>query len=348
MKQRKERVLYFSDMLQIAFFDKSRPSNELKGLVRARIPTGEIEAGNAVHKKFEDNDILERSRIVSLSTARMPYIGLQGHYNKKWFVDAITLPHNSVRRMLSHLFSMTFAVQRLALDMTESDFAKLFAFISHMHCYVRTLLEAEEVILYSLLERKLCKMSDYNPEHALYPVKRGLMKRRIVDLLIDVCNIENGHVPSTEIAVTVQNKVDKFAGLLLDYFVQKEKLLPKLIESSIFGSRERTRLERRLIKFFARLGDEYYFTAILVAPLKNMEVREAFIKTHFPSTKSKALFHIAVREVEDVLFGVAEAFDRAAQKYSKRFSVEEFMSMYGTETDIHDEFGLLEIDEDFI
>lgn len=37
--------------------------------------------------------------------------------------------------------------------------------------------------------------------------------------------------------------------------------------------------------------------------------------------------------MEDILFGVTAAFERASRKYELRFSMDEFLSMYGTESD---------------
>lgn len=331
-------------MIRFALISKPRPSNELRSLQRTPIPLGEIEAGSAAEKKFEDSDILERSRIVSSATLRMPYIGIQGRYNKRWYVDIVTLPHNSVRRILSHLFTMTSAVQRLALDMTPSDFAKLFAFVSQVQLYVRILLEAEEKILYPVVDRKLRKLQDFSPDHPLYPDKRRLTKRRIEDLLSKINTSNDVLTPTTNTAAGIQFKVDKFASCILDYYVHKERVLPKLIATSIAGSRLRTKLEHKLIRFFAQLGDEFYYTALLAAPLRSDEVRQEFVRTHFPGSKKKVSFQSYVRDVEDVFFGVSTAFERALRKYESRFSIDEFLSMYGTEPDLGAELGLLAVD----
>lgn len=332
-------------MFRFVFVGKPRPSNELRALQHTPIPLGEIDAGDAAEKKLEDSDVLERSRIVSSATLRMPYVGAQGQYNKRWYVDVVTLPHNSVRQLLSHLFTMTSAVQRLALDMTLDDFTKLFSFVSQTQRYVRVLFEAEEKILYPLVEQKLRKVQDFGPEHPLHPDKRRLTKRRVVDLMCNI-NISNNATPTTETAIAIQSKVDKFASSILVYYVQKERLLPKLISTSLIGSRLRTKMEQRLIRFFAQLDDEFYYTALLIAPLRSEEVRQEFVRTHFPGKKKKKLFESSVRDVEDVLFGVTAAFERASRKYELRFSMDEFLSMYGTEADHGDESALITVELD--
>lgn len=331
-------------MIRFAFVNKPRPSIELQSLQRPPIPLGEIEAGRAADKSFDNSDVLERSRIASSSTSRMPYIETQGRYNKQWYVDIVTLPHNSVRRILSHLFTTTSAVQRLALDMTPNDFAKLFAFVSQVHLYIRILFEAEEKILYPVVDRKLRKLSSYSPEHPLHPNKRRLTKQRVEDLLSKINTSNNVLAPTKETAALIQNKVDKFASTILDYYVHKERALPKLIATSVIGSRLRAKLEHKLIQFFAQLGDEFYYTALLIAPLRSDEVRQEFIKTHFPGEKKKVSFQSSVRDVEDVFFGVTAAFERAASKYESRFSIGEFLSIYGTEVDVGEELGLFPID----
>lgn len=317
-----------------------KPSEDLRRLKSDQVPSGEIDAGSAVDELHDDEGVLERSRVVGSAEARMPYVGLSGKYNKRWYVDAVTLPHNSMRMLLSKLFAMVTTVNRLALDMSTEDFTKLFAFISQLYRYIRTLLEAEEKILYPVVESGLRRIDGFSITHPLHPLTRAANKERMVSLLValmdegksnnnDTNKSGDDKVNNIQKAAAIQKKLDKFTSELLDYFATKEKLLPPIVAKSMRGMRERNRMERLLIKFFAELGEEYYYSAMLAIPLQMKEVRDDFISRHFKNTKKKELFHVAVRTIEESLFGVANAFERASKKYESRFSMQEFLSHYG-------------------
>lgn len=318
-----------------------KPSEELRRLKSKPVPNGGVDAGSAADMSLDDEGVLERSRVVSSAQARMPYIGMSGKYNKRWYVDVVTLPHNSVRMLLSKLFSMVTAVNRLALDMTKEDFEKLFAYLSQLYRYVSTLLEAEEKILYPNVESGLRHTEGFSEEHALHPVVRKANKKGILALLSHLVGNNDGNTDNVlakitattkgniELATYVQQEVDKFTENLMTYFSVKEKILPRLVATSIRGMRERNRMERLLIKFFADLGEEFHYAAMLAIPLQMKEVRDDFINRHFKNAKRKELFHTAAQDVEESLFGVAKAFDQASKKYESRFSMQEFLSHYG-------------------
>lgn len=307
---------------------KRKPSEHLQSLRSNPIPDGEIQAGNAAEKSLDNADIMNRSRLVTTSPARMPYIGLRGKYNRHWYVDAVTLPHNSIRILLSRLFSIITIVQRLALDMTRDDFAKVFAYIHQFDHYIRVLFEAEEKILYPSVASGLRRVEKYASNHPLHPAARAVMKQGLGTRLIKLHEIQPMDISNIEKASLLQKAVDEFASTLLDYYSAKEKLLPRIVETSVRGSRERTRMERHLIKFFANLDLEFRFSVLLTVPLKTEEVRKEFINRHFSTAKRK-LFNEAEAEVEKSFFSVPKEFEKAAAKYESKFSMDEFLSHYG-------------------
>lgn len=319
-----------------------KPSEQLRSFKSDPIPPGEIDAGNATEKSLDTTDILNRSRLVTTSMARMPYIGLRGKYNRRWYVDAVTLPHNSVRTLLSKLFAIVTTVKRLALDMTESDFQKLFAFSKQFQHYVTVLLEADEKILYPTVEGSLRRLPDYNPAYALHPTNRAATVRELKLQMANIQSIEHKRESNVEKVACLQTCVDAFASQLMEYYNKKERAIPGIVETSVRGSRERTRLERHLLKFFATLGLEFRFAVLLAAPLQTEEVRVQFLNRHF-STAKKKLFKEAEEHVDESFFEVAKAFERAADKYEARFSMNEFLTRYGQ---VEEEEEELDFDDD--
>lgn len=291
----------------------------------------EIEAGNISAMDLDRECILERSRLVSVAPARMPYIGFFGKYNKRWYVDIVALPHNSIRTFISEVFGILTAIHRLALDMTAADFQKLFFFIGEFEKYTRAILAAEEKILYPEVDGSLKKRKAYT-SHILHPTNRAERKLRIGDLLSSLSDPIVMQQPSVAVASKFQVTVDELSRQLLDYFSAKESELPRILARSIRGSKEKNRIEGRLIKYFHELKQEYYYTALLTLPLHSEDVRADFEERHF-SKSARPQFRSAVKNVQDSLIAIPRAFDKAAQTYEARFSMAAFLEHYGKDRD---------------
>ena len=311
-----------------------KPSDSIRRLSSVPIPDGEVEAGKIAEMELElDKEcILERARTVSIAPNRMPYIGLHGRYNKRWYVDIVSLPHNSIRTLISKLFEILVGTHIMCLDMTENDFEKLFAFISEFDCYLRVLLDAEEKILYQEVEGWLKKMADYQ-SHPLHPKNRALTKEKMYCLLDELTDEKLRTTPSVIAADKLQQAADLLSTQLLEYFSLKEKMLPKFLAKSIRGIKEKTRLEGRLIKYFEELSQEFRYTAILMCCLGNDDVRNEFKERHFSKAKRDVLTQ-AADYLEVTLLEVPRAFNRAAKMYEERFSMKTFVENYGTDRDV--------------
>lgn len=276
--------------------------------------------------------ILERSRVVSIAPARMPYISYFGKYNKRWYVDIVSLPHNSVRMFISLLFESLTATHIMALDMTKSDFSQLFSLISHFRLYLSVLLDAEDKILYAELDPILKKRQDYSA-YPLNPSIRNRTRANISSLLCDITHQTLQTTPSIIVAQTLQTKLDALSTELQAYFKPKENDLPRILVKSIRGAKEKTRMEKRLIKYFDGLHQEMFFTALLITPLQNEQVRIDFEQRHFSKHKIQQL-RAEVSRLENTLFSIPKQFDKAARKYESRFSMNAFLENYGTDRDL--------------
>lgn len=316
--------------------DNRLPSKDIQRLSSHTLTPSEIppiQAAQMADQSLElDKEcILERSRVVSIAPARMPYIGLVAKYNKRWYVDIVSLPNNAIRLFISRLFEVITAVHRLVLDMTEDDFDLLFSFIAEFDRFVRVLLEAEDKILYPECDKELKKAADYQ-NHKLNPEVRGNTKVVIYQLLSNITNEDLRLVPAMTVAATLQENVDKLSSRLMEYFVVKEHELPRILCKSMRGHKEKNRLEGRLLKFFDDLDKQFYYTTLLITPLQSEDVRTDFEERHFAKTKREA-FREEVQRVNDTLLSIPKAFDQAAAKYESRFSMQTFLQHYGQNRD---------------
>lgn len=327
------------------------PSTELQQVRSVPLQTGIIEAGTAVQETLDEEAVMMRIRVVSSSQLSRPYLGENSMYNKQWYMDIVTLPHNSIRMLLSKLYSVVNAARQLSIDMTRADYEKFYAFASQVRRYIQVLLEAEEKILYPCVEKKFpTQIERFSDTHMLSRVARQAKKSHIlatltrcIEYIHDRSSIDKQiSAPAVtssmfETMVTleddenrkafsdyVQRMIDRFSPGLLEYFAMKERCIPKILKNSIRGVRERNRAERRLIKFFKDLGDEFYYSAILAMPLQMLEVREDFMRKHFRASQRRNAFLDSVSQVEKTLLGTAEGFEKAAEEYQTRFSFAEY------------------------
>lgn len=332
-----------------------RPSTELQQVRSAPVPIGVIEAGIAMQETLNEEAVMKRMHVVSISQSSRPYLGVNSMYNKQWYVDIVTLPHNSIRMLLSKLYSVMNAARQLSIDMTRADYEKFYAFASQVRRYIQVFLEAEEKILYPCVEKKFpTQIERFSETHMLSRVTRQVKKsnllatlNRAIEYIYNRASVDKQiSAPAMttsmfETTVTleddesrkafsdfVQQMIDQFSSGLLEYFAMKESCIPKILKKSIRGARERNRAERRLMKFFKDLGDEYYYSAILAMPLQMLNVREDFMRRHFRASRRRNAFLDSVAQVERTLLGTAEGFEKAAEEYQNRFSLAEYVGYH--------------------
>lgn len=278
--------------------------------------------------------ILERSRLVSVAPARMPYIGFFGKYNKRWYVDIVALPHNSVRTLISELFALLAAVHRLSLDMTAGDFETLFRFLREFAGYTRAVLGAEERVVWAEVDGALRRRADDYAGHALHPARRAERVRRVGALLDGLMPEALSGVGAVAAAAGLQRTADELARQLLEYFAVEEREVPRYFARSIRGPKDKTRLEGRVIEYFGSLKQEYHYAALLTMHLQNEQVRLDFEQRHFGKAGARGRFRAAARRVRDEIQGIPRAFEAAARRYEARFSVGEFLQHYGKDRDV--------------
>lgn len=310
-----------------------RDTAENSQVLKSSNPVTEIEAEKVASMELDRECILERSRLVSTAPARMPYIGFYGKYNKRWYVDIVALPHNSIRTFISDVFGLLTSVYRLSLDMTERDFHNVFAYLGEFAAYTNAILLAEEKTLYPEVDATLRKRVDFK-KHILHPKKRAERRRIILAMLRSLTCEETIGKPSVTLATLLQNKLDEICFQMFDYFSTKERELPKIMARTFRGPKEKNKMEAKLIKHFEDLNLKYEYTAFLTLPLHTDEVRADFEERHFTKNE-KVLFGNAVQHMKEVVMSTPKAFDVAAQAYENRFSMAAFLEHYGKDKEVN-------------
>jgi hypothetical protein len=296
----------------------------------------EIQAAKVAEMQLDDECILERSRVVSIAPARMPFVGLKGRYNKRWYVDIVNFPDNAIRRQLSDVFTSLISMNKMMLDLTEPDFQLFYQYLAAEAEFFKAILEGEEAALFDHIqgESTLRRLrSGGNTVKVLDHEYRQGLKTEMLKHLDDAVNHRYIVQPSVTTLGDIQKSLDLFAKKLLDYFAEKEANLPSLLNKSIRGIKEKTRYEARLIAFLLEKPRGQQFIVLLCKTLVSREVRDEFFERHFTSPSQVACFAAAVIETEATILCMPALFEAAAIKYGTRFSIGAFELHYGQDRD---------------
>lgn len=295
-----------------------------------------IEAAQIAKMELDEDCIVERSMVVSRAPESMPFVGLKGRYNKRWYVDIITFPHNAARRQMSDLFTTITAMYKMSLDLTESDLQTFYRYLTVQCDFYKALLEGEEVALFSHMHREISvkRLVRESKVQVLSAEYRLNIKKELFEHLNSALQHRYTMVPAMQALEQIRRSFDLFARKVLDYFSEKEKALPKLLLRSIRGSREKTRYESRLISYLLSKPSGYQLVVLLLRALMNDDVRAEFVARHFPKPEQKDSFASAVNAVNDEVFQIVSSIQNAAHMYEKRFSMKTFIKHYGHDNDM--------------
>jgi hypothetical protein len=296
-----------------------------------------IEAAKVADMQLDDECILERSRVVSMAPARMPFVGLKGRYNKRWHEDIVNLPHNAIRRQLSDLFTALLAMNKMTLDLTEPDFQLFYRYLSAEVDFFKAVLEGEEIALYECIPsesglRRLRSGGTNNIQVLDLEYRQGL-KVAMVKHLDDAVNHRFTMLPSMTTLSEIQESLDAFAKQALDYFAEKEEHLGPLLKRTLKGPREKTRFEARLLTYLLSRPRGTQLVVLLCMTLVSEEVRADFFERHFPERVQRKRFDEAAVEANNTLLCLPGVLEAAAEKYGRRFSLGAFEKHYGQDRD---------------
>ncbi len=292
-----------------------------------------IEAVQIADMALDAECVLERAQVASeaVSVSAMPYLGAVGAYNKHWHVDAVSLPHNAIRYILSTLFSATSSLHTLALDATSNDVELYGKYLFHCSRFFTALLACEEAALYEEAETALLRRVDLGGP-ALSLGARVTTRRALQTHLTDLRAVarDTTHAPALEISSRARAALHDFTAQAQAYFKAKERALPRVLSKRFRGSRGKTKIEGRTLEILAKQEGGLTFAAMLVSSLGSSGVVEEFASRNFARDPLKKDAFVRARESLHVGFlQIPVVFEAAARKYAGRFSVHLFLKEYG-------------------
>lgn len=291
---------------------------------------GSQAAPHVLEKAQDKESILKRARIASLSEERSPYLGYYGRYNQLWEVDAISFPHNSVRKQLNQLFASTNALGVMAMDVSYEDLEKFYTWYAAFHEFLLRVLHAEEHALYPHLSSL---PGDDHPQldKRLRKEARKLKKEQIIDKSRSLARtLQDGKTPS-EIIEDLRDAADIMSVEVLRYFSLKEGLLPKMIRAKKRRKGGKRVVEHATVQCVLREPNSLRNMELLLSSLEKEEVRQDFIKRNVQNVlRRKKLIRALCNGKTSILEEVPRSFKRASSKYKEKYSVETFLTHYGS------------------
>lgn len=292
-----------------------------------------IQAVRIADMELDKECTLERSQVVSAAPSRMPYIATFGKYNKRWYVDVVSLPHNAMRYLLSNLFVATTSLHRLALDITSADLDLYMTFLVTAVDFMKALLTAEEHILFVEIDLLLAKRLDID-NHPLNKINRQIARRKMLSALELASEVHVTYMPTLTIAEHVRSALESFSAVALEYFCEKEKILPRLVSKRFRSSRDKTKAESKLLRELAQHELGYKFAALLVCSLGSKNVIAEFASRNFGKSSEKKLFLDAVQQIRNEYLPIPHVMEVSAEKYAQIFSMERFLLHYGPDRNL--------------
>lgn len=280
----------------------------------------------------DEECVLERVKVAAEAVAGMPYLGAVGSYNRRWYVDAVSLPHDATRRLLAQLFTATSALHTMALDATARDVSLYAMLVAQCARFFEAILACEEAALYAEAEQSLLRRVALGGA-ALAPQARAASRTRLRALVDSVALVarEAPKTPTICLATKARFALFDLAAAAQTYFRAKEKVLPRLLSKSFRSQRIRTRIEARVLEALSREDGGLKFAALLLCSLSSVEVVREFAGRHFAHDEAGRKAFLCAREslhAQGGLLSIAVTFEEAAKKYATRFSVKRFLDDY--------------------
>eukprot|EP00172_Hildenbrandia_rubra_P002440 Plantae.Rhodophyta-Hildenbrandia_rubra.ctg32924.p1 GENE.Plantae.Rhodophyta-Hildenbrandia_rubra.ctg32924~~Plantae.Rhodophyta-Hildenbrandia_rubra.ctg32924.p1 ORF type:complete len:258 (-),score=36.66 Plantae.Rhodophyta-Hildenbrandia_rubra.ctg32924:1038-1811(-) len=225
---------------------------------------------------------LKRSRIASLSEERSPYLGYCGRYNKNWEIDIVSLPHNSLRKQLNHLFISTNSLGKMAMDVSHDDLKKFYSWFDEMRQFLDVVLHAEEYALYPYIY-KLANLDEEKIDVRLRKSCRTNTKMDVLNKASNLANTMASGKSSSDIIEALREAADEMSIVLLKYFSNKEEVLPKLIKVHGGKSRDKRVVEFSTVQHIMKRPNGFRNIEFLLSSLEKTAIRQEFIKNNIPN-----------------------------------------------------------------
>jgi hypothetical protein len=292
-----------------------------------RPPPVHLDCADAMSTTKSPEESVLRARTVMEASQRMPAVGLfGGRYGERWYIDLVALPHNAMRRQLFDAYVMVNALAKMAHDVSDADLARVYAWLGSLNLFVTACFDAEEQFLYPLMDQALRRNSTPHPPR-LVLLHRMSTKHNILDMLSAARKTRDVATSETRARINaLRYALDRFGEAILAYFSLTEGFMPKLFRAGLKnGPKDNSRVERRLFDYLLRQPHGGMLGALLLQCIDSKERRADFLLRNMKKEKERDLFKEHVRTVESRHMHLSTAFDRAAAKYERVFSVQTFM-----------------------
>lgn len=286
-----------------------------------------LDCAGAMSSPMSTEDSVVRARTVMEASQRMPAVGFfGGRYGDRWYVDMVALSHNAMRRQLFDAYVMANALAKMAHDVSDADLARVYAWLGSLDLFVSACFDAEEVLLYPLMDQALRRIATPYPP-SLVLLQRMSAKNKILDLLSAARKTRDVATSETRARINaLRYALDRFGEAILAYFSLTEGFMPKLFRAGLKnGPKEKMRMERRLFDYMLRQPHGGMLGALLLQCIDSKERRADFLQRNIRKEKERDLFKEHVRTVENRHMHLSTAFDNVASKYERVFSVQTFM-----------------------
>lgn len=306
-------------------------------------PNVQLDCGRAVKNDatFTPEEEMERAKVVMQSSPRMPAVGFYGpRYGEKWHVDLVALTHNAVRRQLFDAFTIANALGNVALDVSQPDLDRVYAWLGTLYQFVEVVFRVEDLFMYPLVDSNIKKVesSTGGPVYftELLSVRgRKNAKEMVLDLLDTARKTKDVSKGETMAKIhALRYALDQFGANILDYFAAVEKFVPKLFKKTLRnGPKEKLRTEKKLFEHMLAQTHGAMLASLLLQCVENKTKRAEFVKRNIRKERDRVSFREHVKNVESTHMVLARAFDDVAGRYERRFSVSTFLQHYDAGAD---------------
>lgn len=305
-------------------------------------PPVHLHCSDALEAELTVDEQGERAKAVMQSAPRMPAVGFHGRYGDRWYIDMISLTHNAVRRQLFDAFVMANALGKLLLDVSESDLARVYAWLGTLESFVKVVFEIQDEFIYPLIDLHMKSATgvDGRPLHLpelLSIPGRKQAKSHVLDLLLDARKTRDVATGETIAKINaLRYALDQFGANILDYFKEMEKFVPKLLKKAIRrnGEKEKNKLERRIFEYVLKQPSQgAMLAALLTQCIESRNRRREFIERNIKKEKLRMQFKLHIKSVEATHMQLARTFDQVATDYEKKFNVKTFVRQYDAAND---------------
>eukprot|EP00180_Rhodochaete_pulchella_P000799 Plantae.Rhodophyta-Rhodochaete_pulchella.ctg16312.p1 GENE.Plantae.Rhodophyta-Rhodochaete_pulchella.ctg16312~~Plantae.Rhodophyta-Rhodochaete_pulchella.ctg16312.p1 ORF type:complete len:420 (+),score=62.23 Plantae.Rhodophyta-Rhodochaete_pulchella.ctg16312:66-1262(+) len=191
-------------------------------------------------------------------------------------LDLFTFTHNAVRRELSDLYDLLWALDRFGADVTFSDIDKFYAWWGVFSAFCRDCFDIEERFVYPLITVAV-------PVQGLASnTDRMRQKAELIRAIVDVDRCRARHATATAqmFLYRLFNLVDRFAPTLLAFFAHEEKNLPQLVEDN-FTEQEKLKLDERIVTYMSKSRNRNHTFPLLLRWM-NADQRGWWRKMYLP------------------------------------------------------------------